>query len=145
LYSDSEVTAATASSVLALRVSSYNVNHLLVEPAQLSPPPLHVTAEGGLLWFEQFHLQIPLDNLEDHSYSIVELVRKANTASSSSSAANTESETVLAWTKLSLDRASITSESKALTFYAPPVNANAAASSGAVHSTLFADISIIRR
>lgn len=120
------IDVSTASNY-ALRVSTYNANALLVEPSQVSPPPTVYTSSDSAssqswLWFEQFHLQSPLDNLEDHSYIVIELINKELIGS-------------LAWGRVSLDRQVINSETRTLTL----VNGDA------VHSTLEVELSITKR
>lgn len=86
----------------ALRVSTFNANQLSVEASQISPPPTLTSSGGGegegegkgeggpqqqcWHWFEQFFLQVPLDNLEDHSYCVVELVRRNPLAAATAAA-----------------------------------------------------------
>lgn len=155
-----------AADQLAIRVSTFNANQLPVESSQISPPPIlrPVGADGlqSWHWFEQFFLQVPLDNLEDHSYCTVELVRRnplaaataaavtvastaaAGSAVSASTAAAAAAEAgtiVLASTRVSLDRDSITSEAMTLTL----MEHTSTGKSNTVHSTLDVEMVITRR
>lgn len=149
----------------ALRVSTFNANQLPVEASQISPPPLirPVDATTGMqswLWFEQFFLQVPLDNLEARSYCVVELVRRnplaaataaamAVSSASSSSASAAEAAAaaaaagtiVLASAKVSLDRDTITSEALTLNL----VEGALEEQKTAVHTTLDVELTITIR
>lgn len=109
-------------------------------------------------WFEQFFLQVPLDNLEDHSYCIIELIRRnplaaataaalmvSSTAAAGSVSASTaaaEAGTiVLASTRVSLDRDSITSEAVTLTLMEHTLTGK----SNTAYSTLDVELVITRR
>jgi len=149
---------ASIANECALKVATFNANHLPAEPFQISPPPtISSTDAHTWQWYEQFHLQIPLDNLEDHAYAVVELVRKVLSTAKAGAVEDTAapSANVIAWTKITLDRDIINSETKTLTFYMPPMvdesigtataGAGAGQSQPTVHSTMEVELMISRR
>jgi hypothetical protein len=65
------------SSRYALRVSAFNANHMRLTSPEISPNPhieSAVEGEQRWRWAEFYHLQFPLDNIEDRAYIRVELV-----------------------------------------------------------------------
>jgi hypothetical protein len=148
------------------KVSTYNANHLLVEAPQCSPSPIirdpnPFKNEQIILFLEQFHLQFPLDNLEDKSYIILEWYENRLNANGKDTAATTTTTTTTtpatgsatpstptdsalkAWGKIVLDRNALTSEKLQLSLYGPPVNTVTITSQ--VHSTLDIDFIITKR
>lgn len=94
-----------------LSASVYNNNNLLVENVQNTRGAV-VSEEGDsqlLLWLDTFHVQVPLDNIGDESYIIVEL-KKAGGAS----------EDPVAWSSFVIDKSSLDSEIVHLHLNAPP-------------------------
>lgn len=119
----------------AIKVSTHNKNNLLVEAPQISPSPLIRAPEGidkqTALWLETYHLQFPLDNLQDHSYVVFEFIHKED--------GDDEAET-LATAKFELDFSTISSEPIIIPFYSTdPKNNNM------VHSKLSAEVIITKR
>lgn len=100
-----------------LKVSVYNNNNLLVENVQTSKVPSLQTdaASGGqvLLWLDTCHLQVPLDNIGDGSYVIVEVVQGGSTTG---------------WFSYVVDRATINTKVTKFTVNSPPVVLSASAS-----------------
>ena len=93
-----------------LSVSVYNNNNLLVENVQTTRGAV-VTDEGDsqlLLWLDTFHVQVPLDNIGDESYLIVELKRTGG------------SDEPIAWSSFVIDKSALNSEIAYLHLNAPP-------------------------
>jgi hypothetical protein len=142
-----------------LKVLTYNVNNLLVENPQSSPAPVlqevnESNTKHGIFFLENFHLQFPLDNLEDHSYILIQFFENINPNAQNNTAApvpvtpastgkagskagvasptgttggNSEvnpDHVMKAWGKFSLDRMSITSETIHFPMFLPPVTTN---------------------
>lgn len=153
---------------LFLKVTTYNhVNGLPVESSQCSAEPFILRSPSkaqSILWLQHFHLQIPLDNLENFSYVIVEVHRQV--ASTAATAPSTHysllrSSTVImgssnaqtpppppaseciAWCKLVLDRSILDSTPLATPLFCPPLNHNAL--NPDIHSSLELELVITRR
>lgn len=131
------------------KISTFNANHLLVEAPQCSPAPFSIqTNTDGkqvIYFLEYFHLQFPLDNLEDRSYIVMELYENINPegkllpsppppppAAAKGSGPITEASTsanpdlqVKGWGKFILDRMNITSERVSVKFNLSPFGMNA--------------------
>lgn len=93
-----------------LSVSVYNNNNLLVENVQHTRGAV-ISEEGDkqlLLWLDTFHVQVPLDNIGDESYIIVELKRAGG------------SEEPVAWSNFVIDKSALNTEIVHLHLNAPP-------------------------
>lgn len=154
---------------LFLKVTTYNhVNGLPVEASQCSAEPFLLRSQPkaqSILWLQHFHLQIPLDNLENYSYVIVEVHRQIATISTTSAAhsshfsllrsstmiSGSNSQTpppppaseCIAWCKLILDRSIIDSTPLTTPLFCPPLHHNAL--NPDLHSSLEMELIIARR
>lgn len=129
-----------------LKISTFNANHLLVEAPQCSPAPFLIQnkeADGKqyIYFLEYFHLQFPLDNLEDRSYIVMELYENINPEGkllpatkpapqppggpTGVSTASNPDLLVKGWGKFILDRMNITSERVTVKFNLSPFGMNA--------------------
>lgn len=114
----------------SLRATVVNINNLVVEPHQTSAQPWLVTGSAttsdvqSWLWLDTFHMQIPLDNVEDGSYIIIQLLRCSAAAAAAAAAmglaTNEESTECVAWLRINLDKNAVDSEVLSLPFRKPP-------------------------
>lgn len=95
-----------------LVVSTFSDSHALVETAQTTCTPVVATGAGGeqvLLWLDEYHLQFPLDNVNDGSYVIIEFKRRVSAV-----------EETLSWGYVSLDKSQIDSKTLRVDLLTPP-------------------------
>ncbi len=127
-----------------LKVSTFNAtNHLLVEAPQSSPAPIVREVKDGqqvISFFEVFHLQFPLDNLEDKSYVVIELlesIEPESVAKPAVAGAPVIDYVLHAWGKVVLDRNEISTETRHLSLFVP--------GSDDIHAVLEMELVITKR